>query len=50
VLLYPFFLDGVALRPAMNQFDGMHPNNAGVKRITKRILPQVKALLKKAVE
>ena len=33
VLFYPFFLDGVALNPKLNQADGMHPNPAGVKII-----------------
>ena len=27
ILFYPFFLDGVALRPDMNLPDGMHPND-----------------------
>ena len=47
VLLYPFFLDGVALQPTMNQPDGMHPNKHGVKRIAARILPIVRSLLRK---
>jgi len=37
--LYPFFLDGVALDPALNQADLMHPNGAGVGVIVKRLLP-----------
>ena len=45
VLLYPFFLDGVALQPTMNQPDGMHPNNDGVKHIAAQILPIVRSLL-----
>jgi len=45
VLFYPFFLDGVALTPALNQADGMHPNPAGVKVIVARMLPLVKKLL-----
>jgi len=45
VLFYPFFLDGVALTPALNQADGMHPNPAGVKVIVARILPYVKKLV-----
>lgn len=36
---YPFFLEGVALDPALNQPDGIHPNPAGVKEIVRRILP-----------
>jgi len=45
VLFYPFFLDGVALNPKLNQADGMHPNPAGVKVIVARILPFVKKLV-----
>lgn len=47
-LLYPFFLEGVALDPALNLADGMHPNAAGVEVIVDRILPQVEALLARA--
>jgi acyl-CoA thioesterase-1 len=45
VLFYPFFLEGVALKPALNQADGMHPNPAGVQVIVARILPYVKKLV-----
>ena len=45
VLFYPFFLDGVALNPKLNQADGMHPNPAGVKVIVARMLPYVKKLV-----
>jgi acyl-CoA thioesterase-1 len=45
VLFYPFFLDGVALNPKLNQADGMHPNPAGVKIIVARMLPMVKKLV-----
>lgn len=48
VLLYPFFLDGVAADPTLNQGDGMHPNPAGVDVIVARILPSVEQLLGKA--
>ena len=50
VLFYPFFLDGVALQPALNQPDGMHPNKDGVKYIATRILPHVRSLLKKEAQ
>jgi acyl-CoA thioesterase-1 len=43
--LYPFFLDGVASDPALNQNDGIHPNPAGVKIIVERILPYVLRLV-----
>ena len=45
ILLFPFFLDGVAARKELNQADGMHPNAAGVAVIVKRILPEVEALI-----
>ncbi len=43
--LYPFLLEGVAGVQSLNQFDGMHPNSAGVEIIVKGILPKVQALL-----
>jgi acyl-CoA thioesterase-1 len=45
VLLYPFFLDGVALDPALNQDDGLHPNAHGVAAIVDRVGPYVLRLL-----
>lgn len=45
VLLYPFFLDGVALDPALNQPDGLHPNARGVQVIVDRIGPYVLRLI-----
>jgi acyl-CoA thioesterase-1 len=47
-ILYPFFLDGVAADPALNQADGMHPSPGGVDVIVARILPAVEDLLKQA--
>jgi acyl-CoA thioesterase-1 len=44
-VLYPFFLDGIATDPALNQGDGLHPNAAGVDEIVRRILPAVRQLL-----
>ena len=41
VPLYPFFLDGVAQDPALNQADGIHPNPRGVDIVVERILPFV---------
>ena len=43
--LYPFFLDGVASDPKLNQKDGLHPSAAGVDVIVGHILPSVEALL-----
>ena len=45
VAFYPFFLEGVAMEPALNQPDGIHPNAAGVDEIVRRILPHVVALI-----
>jgi acyl-CoA thioesterase I len=45
--LYPFFLEGVAADPKLNQADGLHPNAAGVDEIVTRVLPAVDALLAK---
>jgi acyl-CoA thioesterase-1 len=45
VPLYPFFLDGVAAEPELNQPDGIHPNAAGVEVIVERMLPTVEAWL-----
>ncbi|HMA16031.1 MAG TPA: arylesterase [Kiloniellaceae bacterium] len=45
VLLYPFFLDGVAAERALNQGDGIHPNAEGVAEIVARIKPHVVRLL-----
>ncbi len=49
VAFYPFFLDGVALDPALNQADGIHPNAAGVAVIVERILPTLEPLLRDLV-
>ena len=45
VAFYPFFLDGVAARPELNQADGIHPNARGVAVIVARILPHVLEVL-----
>jgi acyl-CoA thioesterase-1 len=47
VPLYPFILDGVALDPALNQPDNLHPNPKGVAVIVKRLTPVVQAALPK---
>jgi acyl-CoA thioesterase-1 len=48
IILYPFFLDGVALDDKYLMGDGLHPNAAGVARIVEGILPKVEELLAKA--
>lgn len=45
VAFYPFFLDGVARQPRLNQTDGLHPTADGVKVIVARILPMVRQVL-----
>jgi acyl-CoA thioesterase-1 len=50
VIVYPFFLDGVAADAKLNQGDGMHPTAAGVDVIVARILPSVEQLVAKARE
>lgn len=41
VPLYPFFLEGVAMNPALNQPDGLHPNERGVAILVDHIAPLV---------
>ena len=43
--LYPFFLDGVAGDPKLNQPDGLHPTAEGVAAIVERIAPSVEEIL-----
>jgi len=43
--LYPFFLEGVAMKPELNQPDGIHPNERGVAVLVDRIAPMVARLL-----
>lgn len=45
VVFYPFLLDGVAGNPEMNQPDRIHPNEAGVAELVRRMLPSVESLL-----
>jgi acyl-CoA thioesterase-1 len=47
VLLYPFFLEGIALDKTLNLDDGMHPNGKGVAKIVENIMPKVEELLQK---
>jgi acyl-CoA thioesterase-1 len=47
-LLYPFFLDGVAGEPKLNQRDGLHPSAAGIDAIVAGILPKAEELVGRA--
>jgi len=49
VYLYPFFLDGVAAIPELNQDDTIHPNSRGVDVVIGRILPYIKNMLAKEI-
>lgn len=44
-LLYPFFLEGVAMNPKLNLADGMHPTGEGVSVIVQGVLPLVEELI-----
>ncbi len=50
VPLYPFFLEGVALDPALVMQDGLHPTEKGVAEVVRRILPDVIAMVQKISE
>ncbi len=43
--IYPFFLEGVAMKPDLNQPDGLHPNERGVAVMVERIGPVVAGLI-----
>lgn len=43
--LYPFFLEGVVMKPDLNQPDGLHPNERGVAVLVDRIGPVVARLV-----
>ena len=48
VLFMPFLLEGVALNPALNQADGIHPNAVGATRIARQLWPYVTAAVTRA--
>jgi acyl-CoA thioesterase-1 len=45
IIYDPFFLQGVAADPGLNQLDRIHPNAEGVHRIVARLLPFVERLI-----
>lgn len=45
LILYPFFLDGIAGDRSLNQADLLHPTAEGVRVIVQRILPTVERFL-----
>jgi acyl-CoA thioesterase-1 len=50
LVLYPFFLEGVAGERGLNLPDGLHPTAAGVERIVAGILPSVETFLARVAE
>ncbi|MGH7274937.1 MAG: arylesterase [Nitrospiria bacterium] len=44
--LIPFFLQGVAARPELNQEDGLHPTPEGYQQVVDNILPVLLPLLR----
>jgi acyl-CoA thioesterase-1 len=50
VLLYPFFLEGIASDTKLNQRDGVHPTAAGIDKVVAGILPKTEELLRRARE
>ena len=45
VTLVPFFLDGVAGRPELNQADGVHPNAAGARIVAENVWRVLKPVI-----
>ena len=45
LVLYPFFLEGIAGDRALNQADGLHPTAEGVAVIVRTILPTVERFI-----
>jgi acyl-CoA thioesterase-1 len=50
VILYPFFLEGIAGDRAFNQRDGLHPTAEGVDRIVAGILPKAQELVARVLK
>ena len=47
VPVMPFFLNDIALTPALMQADGIHPNESGQPLLLQNAWPELKALLRK---
>jgi acyl-CoA thioesterase-1 len=45
--LIPFFLDGVAAKPELNQMDGIHPTADGYVYVVQNVMATLEPLLKK---
>ena len=42
---YPFLLEGVALKPELNQSDGKHPNQGGIQLISQKLAEKIKKII-----
>jgi acyl-CoA thioesterase-1 len=42
---YPFLLEGVALKPELNQSDGKHPNQEGIQLISQKLAKKIKKII-----
>lgn len=42
---YPFLLEGVALKPELNQSDGKHPNQEGIQLISQKLAKIIKKII-----
>jgi acyl-CoA thioesterase I len=47
LLLHPFFLERIALKPGFSLPDGLHPNGRGVAEIVTDIMPYVEKLIER---
>ena len=45
IYYYPFLLEGVALKPDLNQTDGKHPNAKGIKLISQQLATKIKNII-----
>jgi acyl-CoA thioesterase-1 len=48
--LVPFFLDGVAAKPELNQEDGIHPNAEGYRIIEERLWPVLEPMIEDSAQ
>lgn len=45
IAFYPFLLEGVALKPELNQSDGKHPNQEGIQLISQKLAEKIKKII-----
>ena len=45
IAFYPFLLEGVALKPELNQSDGKHPNQEGIQLISQKLAKIIKKII-----